>query len=284
MEKLGIWGYFLPDALTLTLAYNAPRQCHLVWPSVVNGVVTDSRGLCDLAARYSLIRPKTSAAMKAGLPVLYEKPVHHAACCLSLSTPLLIFLHDTITNIDSTRTHCVVPAPTNAGISSIPSLPHQGQPICLSIGSGTGLLEALLQQQINNNRSSEVTNRTFLIRGVEVASAAKLNCYLYNDVFDVVPGAWATFKSALDPDVKAWLFMYPRQPTLVLKYTEMLQARAERADQLMRIVWAGPRADWSDYEEIFQGLSEWCTKLLPGNSCGLLQWECVAVIERQVAS
>ena len=88
---------------------------------------------------------------------------------------------------------------------------------------------------------------------MEVASAAKVNCYLHDDVFDVVPGAWAISKFALDPDVKAWLFMYPRQPSLVLKYIEMLQAKAERdASQLMLMVWAGPRADWSDYEEIFQ--------------------------------
>ena len=222
--------------------------------------------------------------MKAELPVLYEKPVHHAACCLSLSTPLLIFLYDTLTNIDSTRTQRVVSAPTDASISSIPDLSHQAQPICLSIGSGTGLLEALLQQQLNNNSSSEVTNRTFLIRGVEVASAAKVNCYLHGAVFDVVPGAWATSKFALDPDVKAWLFMYPRQPSLVLKYIDMLQARAGDASQLTLIIWAGPRADWSEYEEIFQGLNEWCTKLVPGDRCGLLEWECLALIERQVPS
>ena len=221
--------------------------------------------------------------MKAELPLLYEKPVHHAACCLSLSTPLLIFLYDTLTNIDFTRTQSVVSAPTYASISSIPDLSHQRQRICLSIGSGTGLLEALLQQQINN-RSSEAANRTFLIRGVEVVSAAKVNCYLHDDVFDVVPGAWATSKFALDPDVKAWLFMYPRQPSLVLKYIEMLQAKAERGHQLMLMVWAGPRADWSDYEEIFQELSEWCTKLVPGDRCGLLEWECLALIERQVPS
>ena len=222
--------------------------------------------------------------MKAELPVLDEKPVHHAACCLSLSTPFLIFLHDTITGTDSTRTQCIAPAPIDDSISSILDLSHQRQPICLSIGSGTGLLEALLQQQINNNRSSEITNRTFLIRGVEVASAAKVNCYLHDDVFDVVPGAWATFELALDPDVKAWLFMYPRQPSLALKYIEMLQARAEPGDQLLLIIWAGPRADWSDYEEIFQGLSEWCTKLVPGDLCGLLEWECLALVERQVPS
>ena len=223
--------------------------------------------------------------MKAELLVLYEKPVHHAACCLSLSRPFLIFLHDTITKPDSMRTQCAVSTPRDASISSIPDLSHQGQPICLSIGSGTGLLEALLQQQINSNRSSEVTYRTFLVRGVEVVSAAKVNCYLHDDAFDVVSGAWVTSESALDPDVKAWLFVYPRQPSLVLKYIGMLQARAELDNQLMLIVWAGPRVDWSDYEEIFRRLSsEWGTKLVPGDSCGLLEWECLALIERQTSS
>ena len=224
--------------------------------------------------------------MSSELPVLSEKPIHHPGCCLSISSSLLIFLHNALIDITSARTHCDAPGSKNADRRIVPGLQRKSLSTCLSIGSGTGLLEVLLQQHITNHPPCGDRDRSFLIRGLEVVSADTINRYLPQGAFDVVPGAWATSDVAIAPEVEAWLFVYPRQPSLVAKYVAMVQAEQEQASHLMLMIWAGPIADWNDYGPVFEDLEfrGWSMKLIHGSSCGLSRWECLTLIERQALS
>ncbi|KAI9699602.1 MAG: hypothetical protein M1820_007102 [Bogoriella megaspora] len=83
------------------------------------------------------------------------------------------------------------------------------------------------------------------IVGVEVVG--KSISSLPENMQEYVPGTWSTCRLAENAIV--WLFVYPRDPGLLLKY---LSEFGERAVE--RIVWLGPNADWPDYDEI---LREW---------------------------
>ncbi|OJD36346.1 mitochondrial presequence protease [Diplodia corticola] len=169
------------------------------------------------------------------LPTLSDVPTHHPDCCLSLSNSLF----STLSQILS---------------------PSKG-PV-LSIGAGSGLLEAIL--------GSRDPIRT--VEGVEVNSS--VNKYLPEESSFVVGGTWDLCPRARDASV--WVFVYPRVPALVERYFETFgQARLELA------VFLGPKADWADFQ---------CAFRVPGftnaeivEDCGLVPYEVMAVIRKEQA-
>lgn len=176
------------------------------------------------------------------LPPLSAKPHHFPDCCVSLSTQLV----DHLSTLISTRS-----------------------PI-LSIGCGTGLLEAYLQQQRSD----------WTIEGVEVDASsqlaiARVNRYLPSASVHIVPGSWALCERAQNAPV--WLFVYPRQAKLVHAYVEKYVA-----DNVQMIVWLGARADWADFGPCFEPLERlgWSVERVLGETCGLVEYEMMAVIMR----
>ncbi|KAL4975649.1 hypothetical protein BDW66DRAFT_137018 [Aspergillus desertorum] len=136
--------------------------------------------------------------------LLSPSPAAFPDCCLALSTPLIDRL-----------------------ASLLPATPH----FTLSIGSGAGLLEALLAYRHPN----------VSIEGVEVNSS--VNLYIADEDMNVVSGTWDLLPRA--SDATAWMFVYPREPKLVTKYMESY------GHGIKIILWLGPRVDWADYEACF---------------------------------
>ncbi|CAL00406.1 hypothetical protein An15g02520 [Aspergillus niger] len=122
----------------------------------------------------------------------------------------------------------------------------------LSIGCGSGLLEALI---LHNHPNLQIT-------GIEVS--ASVNRYLAEENFDVVSGTWDLYARA--PQAAAWMFVYPREPKLVSKYIEMYADDENGSESSVQmILWLGPRADWADYEPCFRN-SSFSDVSIPGES------------------
>ncbi|KAK4663219.1 hypothetical protein QC763_606705 [Podospora pseudopauciseta] len=149
--------------------------------------------------------------MTTRLPQLSTSPIRHPSSCCSLSLPLLSLL-DTI-----------LPPP--------PSL-------ALSIGSGPGLLEALLLHHYPARSNS--------IYGVEVSAPKPVNVFLPEQNTLTVTGTWAVVDSGLLKEAGALLFVYPRQPSLVQAYLARWEGEI--------VVWIGPRADMEEFGPVFD---EW---------------------------
>ncbi|OCL10619.1 hypothetical protein AOQ84DRAFT_211968 [Glonium stellatum] len=147
-------------------------------------------------------------AKRSKLPSLNELPKHFPGCCMSLSNLIL------------------------GQIAQI--LPHRSKFI-LSIGCGSGLLEALLLQY----------DPGLAINGVEVYSDPPVNRYLMSKDVTAVGGTWDV--TDLAASAAAWMFVYPREPRLVDRY---LQTHGGSKDVEM-VIWVGPRADWADFETPF---------------------------------
>ncbi|KAJ5605731.1 hypothetical protein N7510_008512 [Penicillium lagena] len=161
-------------------------------------------------------------------PQVTETPTRHPTICLALSTPLL----STLRRI-------------------LPPKPH----FTLSIGSGTGLLEALLVQHD--------PSATIAVEGVEVDSA--VNRYIPEQDMHVVPGAWATSGRALA--AAAWLFVYPREVGLVGEVFGFGN---------------GFGVDWPDYEGVF-AKSLFSALTFLGETEGLAPYEVGVVARRSVS-
>ncbi|PWY82003.1 hypothetical protein BO70DRAFT_396293 [Aspergillus heteromorphus CBS 117.55] len=155
-------------------------------------------------------------------------------CCLGLSSTLIAHL-----------------------ASRLPPRPQ----FTLSVGCGSGLLEALLA-----HRHPEVP-----IRGIEVASS--VNRYIAEPDLDVVGGTWDLHASA--PHAGAWMFVYPREPKLIAKYIESYGDQGA----VETILWLGPRADWADYEPCFRH-SSFSDVTLP-DEVGLMPFEMLAIMKRR---
>ncbi|KAK0636469.1 hypothetical protein B0T17DRAFT_480704, partial [Bombardia bombarda] len=146
------------------------------------------------------------------LPHLTATPTRHPASCASLSLPLLSLLD------------AVLPAPPQA---------------TLSIGSGPGLLEALLLH--HHPRRAGASPASFY--GVEVAGPSsppptqQVNRFLPEPNAVVVAGTWAVANEAAE----GLLFVYPRQPGLVQAYLERGAGRVRVA------VWIGPKCDLDEF-------------------------------------
>ncbi|THC99129.1 hypothetical protein EYZ11_001380 [Aspergillus tanneri] len=150
-----------------------------------------------LDARYSINMSITISGLSKTLP---STPTTFPNCCLSMSTPLLNHLS------------CLLPQRPN---------------YTLSIGSGSGLLEALLVHRHPN----------LCIQGVEVHSS--VNRYLADEDVHVVGGTWD---------------LLPPLPLPALLPSEQQQSGAGETGKIgISGPRACPRVDWPDYEAVFRG-------------------------------
>ncbi|KAF2757886.1 hypothetical protein EJ05DRAFT_500411 [Pseudovirgaria hyperparasitica] len=173
------------------------------------------------------------------LPDISDVPQKYSDCCLSISQILL------------DQVYSLVLLPTTL----------------LSIGSGTGLLEALLQKH----------HPELNVEGVEVRSASNLVQYLFTDALNTVSGTWDLSNRALEAG--AWMFVYPREPKLIQQYLE------HRSNGIVKLVmWLGPVVDWKDYEAIFsqaQQEQRWSrVNVRNGADAGLVAYEMMAWMTR----
>ncbi|GKZ30563.1 hypothetical protein AbraIFM66950_009574 [Aspergillus brasiliensis] len=172
------------------------------------------------------------------IPHLTDSPTPFPNCCLSISSTLINHL-----------ARLLPPKPA----------------FTLSIGCGSGLLEALI---LHNHPHLQIT-------GIEVS--ASVNRYLAEEDFDVVSGTWDLYARA--PQAAAWMFVYPREPKLVSKYIEMYGDGSESSVQM--ILWLGPRADWADYEPCFRDSPFSDVSIPDPDEVGLVGFEMLAVMRRR---
>lgn len=130
--------------------------------------------------------------------------------------------------------------------------------LTLSIGSGTGLLEALLLQQ----------RPTLDLKAVEVPSTK--NKYLPADRVEIVNGYRDL--CSLAADASAWMFIYPRDPWLLQKYVQVFGVQ-----KCKLIIWIGPKADLPEIENDFLG-PVWIKTDF--ENCGLKSYEIMALWRR----
>ena len=168
------------------------------------------------------------------LPALADQPLHHPGCCATLSKTLI-------------ETLCRL----------LPAAPH----LTLSIGCGTGLLEALLLSCYCTRLS---------IQAVEVRH--ELIRYLPKENIQIVKGTWEL--CALAKEAIAWLWVYPREAALVQMYMDRFGW-----DTVTLVVWLGPRVDLAEYEVIFEG----CWEKRAHVSCGIRPYEVLVSWHRRSA-
>ncbi|KAL5356110.1 hypothetical protein BJX96DRAFT_171301 [Aspergillus floccosus] len=145
-------------------------------------------------------------------------------------------------------------------ISNLTSILPQKPGFTISIGSGSGLLEALITHCHPNVR----------VEGVEVNSS--VNRYLPEEDIHVVGGTWGLHSRV--SQAQAWMFVYPREPKLVNKYLDTY------GDQIVGIiVWLGPRVDWADYEPCFRESP--FSKMSFSEDVGLAPYEMLVVMRRK---
>ncbi|KAF2627091.1 hypothetical protein BU25DRAFT_69485 [Macroventuria anomochaeta] len=166
------------------------------------------------------------------LPQLTDKANVYSGCCLALSAPLVAHVHS------------LLPPP--------PAL-------TLSIGSGFGLLEALL---IAPPYASNII-------GVEVEPSA--NTYLSAPHHRIVYGT--RFLEPLAAQATGWLFVYPRRVGLVGEYVA-----AYGRDRVNTIIWVGPQADWDDYQGCFA--AGWEVQTQGADAVGGKAWELIAIARK----
>ncbi|POS77410.1 hypothetical protein DHEL01_v204187 [Diaporthe helianthi] len=192
------------------------------------------------------------------LPKLTNTPTRHPDLCLSISTKLLQTLTTILTN-------------TNGG-------PVTADNFILSVGSGSGMLEAHLQQHLN--ALPRPWSTCFTVKGVEVSSATlkPMNKYLPASQALSVRGTWEVcpFVAAAD----TLMFVYPRDPGLVNQY---LKPKAGAPHPLRVVLWLGPRADWDVFGGCFrdvEGFGE--VEVMEGEAgAGVAEFEMVAVLRRR---
>ncbi|KAF6806940.1 hypothetical protein CSOJ01_08514 [Colletotrichum sojae] len=173
------------------------------------------------------------------LPKLTDQPQLLPGSCLSLSLPLLSAIHA-----------CLPPSPA----------------LTLSIGSGTGLVEALLES---------LPDRPYELDLVSVEVAPSPN--RYHAKHRTVPGTWAL--ETMARRARAWVFVYPKRVELVRGYMEEMFAEGPET-----VVYVGPRRDWEDFRGCFEredvaGVEVWGEERMEG--VGGRGWECVAVVRRK---
>lgn len=131
----------------------------------------------------------------------------------------------------------------------------------ISIGSGSGLLEALITYR----------HPSLLITGIEVNQS--INRYIAEENVYLVRGTWDLHTVATQ--ARAWMFAYPREPKLIDKYINLYGDYAVEV-----ILWLGPQADWVDYEPFFQR-SLFSDINLP-DGVGLMEFELLAVMRKKI--
>ncbi|KAL4725127.1 hypothetical protein ACLX1H_007273 [Fusarium chlamydosporum] len=188
-------------------------------------------------------------------------PARFPDCCLAISTDLL----KSLSNIFS-----------KTAVS-------EGRPTVLSVGSGSGLLEALLLDQQGSSDSGSGYG-SFNVEGVEVQQLSgkdAVNRYLPEQSIYTVRGSWDVVSRLQDPDVTALMFVYPRQPALIIEYMETI---IRKGLKVQVIVWLGPMADWEVFESCFNAGHEirlfTVTEKRQGAQAGLDEYEMMVVVER----
>ncbi|KAF3400324.1 hypothetical protein DPV78_006073 [Talaromyces pinophilus] len=187
------------------------------------------------------------------LPTLTNTPSRHPDCCISLSSTLLRTI--TASLCESTQSGLV-----------------------LSVGSGTGLLEALLYSMWTSSSTSQTTN--LLIEGVEVIGPATStfhspNKYLPEQCFDTVKGTWVV--SSRVKQAIALMFVYPRSTELVRFY---IQEAGLFSGPLHVVLWLGPNCDWAEFKPCFTDNGWVPVQIIGGNEAGLAEYELMAIIKR----
>lgn len=164
--------------------------------------------------------------MSLDLLPLSDEPQRYADFCLSLSTPL-------IQSLTAIFTQAASKAKTQSNL-------------ILSVGSGSGLLEAHLQSHWSSTRECGL-----YIHGVEIHTgdnARPVNRYLPEQNCNTVKATWQ-----LSPDLhiaNALLFVYPRDPGLVSRYIQACQDQEKSL--LQAVIWLGPRADFDPFTGCLQ--------------------------------
>ncbi|CEN62432.1 hypothetical protein ASPCAL09066 [Aspergillus calidoustus] len=144
--------------------------------------------------------------------------------------------------------------------SLLPTHPH----FTLSIGSGSGQLEALIT----------TNHRDVRIEGVEVNSS--VNLYIEEQDMNFVTGTWELCSRAAQ--AKAWMFVYPREPKLLMKYIETYGG-----GEVAEILWLGPKVDWSDYEGCFEQSGFKDVGIYEGGNIGGAEFEVLAVVRKTMS-
>lgn len=188
------------------------------------------------------------------LPNLSDTPTRHPDFCLSISTKLLHTLTTILTTNGPDTNHDL---------------------LILSVGSGSGLLEAHLLNHLTSISGPSSTK--FTLQGVEVRSSpttAPVNKYLPEHHSTTVRGTWEL--SPLLEAADTLLFVYPRDPALVSRYL------SARPASLRVVIWLGPRADWEVFGGCFAGLEGFGdVDVVEGESAGVADFEMVAVVRRR---
>jgi hypothetical protein len=163
---------------------------------------------------------------------LSSSPKRFPDCCLGISSTLI--------------THLAALLPKKPGFT-------------ISIGSGSGLLEALITH----------SDKDVSVAGVEVNST--INRYIAEEDMNIVGGGWGLCYAA--QQAAAWMFVYPRDPKLVTKYIDTYGGQA-----VDFIIWLGPRVDWPDYEPRFTQSP--FSELSFADHIGLTPYETVVIARR----
>lgn len=190
--------------------------------------------------------------MDLNLPPLSDDPRRYPDFCLSISTSLIRSLTGILTEAASKSQSRLV----------------------LSVGSGSGLLEAYLL-----SHWSSIPHCDLSIHGVEVHTgdnARPVNRYLPEPNCSTVVSTWQ-----LSPDLcaaAALLFVYPRDTNLVSRYLEA--AQNSENSPLQTVVWLGPRADFDTFAGCLQHHLEF-DPVVVVECCGLAEYEMMATIQRK---
>ncbi|KUI62550.1 hypothetical protein VP1G_09665 [Cytospora mali] len=188
------------------------------------------------------------------LPHLSDTPRRYPDFCLSISTRLIHALTDILSSASSTQG-------------------GQHENLVLSVGSGSGLLEAHMQ-----SLWSSLPGCNLAIEGVEVRTAEEarpVNRYLSEEHYTTVRGTFEI--SPRGQEASALIFVYPREPVLIQRY---LQAAREDEDSPLRtVVWLGPKADWDTFAYCLRDVPGFCSVEIP-QDCGVVEYEMMVVIRR----
>lgn len=189
--------------------------------------------------------------------------IRHPDCCLSLSLKLLDVLTRTFTGSGN---------PTSAQLLSA---------CILSVGSGSGLLEAaLIAHAAAASRPPRLT-----IEGVEVRqpeSQVPVNRYLPEPFYHTVRGTWDVSPRLNDDALTGLMFVYPRQPALVSRYVRATAEEKGGSSSVWTVVWLGPVADWDEFRPCFEGggASAFTVETRTGWDTGLEEFEMMAIMTR----
>ena len=164
------------------------------------------------------------------LPVLLQKPTQYSDCCCTLSKPL-------VTNL----------------ATMLPSKPS----MTISIGCGTGLLEAFLLQHCPE----------LCLQAIEVRS--EIIEYLPKENYELVRGTWDLSSTAVS--ATSWIFVYPREASLIKHYQEAFSGGA-----VSLVIWIGPRSDLPQCENMFG--YPWIQRV--HEDCGLSPYEAMVTWKR----